>query len=358
MNKVITLLVALAFVLPIVTANDVSQGVGITMETEEFEPLIWLCDSRALTDDNVEQGRDGDVFSRNNNYAFEGEQILWEVLVMDKNGIEKISDVYVTVGTTQGEGNDIEANCRYNQLDATYDFDACNARIGEEILTEFNQDLMGWYTCTFTVESPSSMYGEHWVTIEVEDLEGQTATVDENEYWFFNPVIALSIEGDLDFGIVRPGTVSYSDTLLVGNDADDGSGVILDMFVTGTDFTDPMSSGAACPDTNELELTNFAYYAVSGAWDSTDDARSLLDITGENYVAITYGDHFHVGLYGDAEILQANEIFGMLGVTDNPFAANLLAPGAEMSLTFRLALPEPCVGDFSDGSIFFFGEAI
>ena len=40
------------------------------------------------------------------------------------------------------------------------------------------------------------------------------------------------------------------------------------------------------------------------------------------------------------------------------YTANLLAPGAEMSVTFKLALPLPCNGDFSDGHIYFWGEAI
>src|SRR3989344_9235236 len=132
-------------VLPAVLAVSVGGGVTPDIETEDFEPMVWLCDSRVVLDDNTEPGRacfetpcdseeydchDGlkriclweqDVSSyhlegiklieRLNNYAFEGEQIVWDVLVMDKNGIEKISDVFVTVGSTQGSGNDIEANC-------------------------------------------------------------------------------------------------------------------------------------------------------------------------------------------------------------------------------------------------------
>jgi hypothetical protein len=39
-------------------------------------------------------------------------------------------------------------------------------------------------------------------------------------------------------------------------------------------------------------------------------------------------------------------------------AGNTLTPGAEMALIFKLDMPEPCVGDFSEGSIYFWGEAI
>ena len=54
-----------------------------------------------------------------------------------------------------------------------------------------------WYT--FTVETPDSMYGKHWITLEIEDTQGLYNHVDEVEYWFLNPVIALSLEGDLVF---------------------------------------------------------------------------------------------------------------------------------------------------------------
>ena len=359
MNKILALVVALALVLPVVAATDVGQGVGITMETEQFQPLIWLCDSRVMTDDNVEQGRNltsgntvdnGSLMERNNNYAFEGEQITWDVLVMDKNGVEKINDVYVTVGTSQGTGNDIEANCR--EAGNHDDFASCNARIGEENVT-WNSKLMRMYTCTLTVESADSMYGEYWVTIEVEDISGLSNSVDENEYWYLNPVIALNIDGNLDFGTVRPGTTSYSDTLLVGNGADDGSGVLLDMFIAGTDFTDPSSSGAACPNTNQLSLKNFSYYVVNGQYSSKDvkTAYAARQPDTEGYLSIPYGDHFDASMYDKNEILPANKAGAY-------YLANLLTPGAEMALTFKLDLPEPCVGDFSDGHIYFFGEAV
>ena len=56
-------------------------------------------------------------------------------------------------------------------------------------------------------------------------------------------------------------------------------------------------------------------------------------------------------VYDEAEILQDQAV--------GPYyTANLLAPGAELALTFKLSLPEPCNGDFDTGSIYFWGEAI
>jgi hypothetical protein len=157
----------------------------------------------------------------------------------------------------------------------------------------------------------------------------------------------------------------------VENDADPGSGVMLDMFISGTDFYDPMSSGARCVITNRLKLGNnfvaagltsnenecdigfhdtddhFCYHATSGAYDTQNDPRR----DAEGYVPIVYGDTFSPDFYFDAEIIQD----GQMGVY---FMGNLLTPGAEMALTFKLGLPEPCIGDFTDGSLYFWGEAV
>jgi hypothetical protein len=355
------LVLSFAFVIvPAVSAASVGAGIGVDIQTEDFAPQVWMCDHRVVYDDNTEPGRitDGNdpLVERINNYAFEGEQISWKVLVMDKNGIDKVDDVYATVGDSQGEGNDIEANCKRlndwprNEADL---LDSCNARIGEEYLGTFDSDTMSYYECTLTVETPESMHGEYFITVEAEDLDGLYGTMDENEYWFLNPTIALNVDGDLAFDNVRPGTDSYSDTILVGNDAEDGSGVTLDMFISGTDFYDSSSSGAKCPTTNQLALTNFRYYATNGAYSTQNDAENGRVCDNEGYCGINYGIGFNDPnpFYNRNEILQAQQV--------GPYyVANTLAPGSEMALTFKLSLPEPCNGDFDTGSIYFWGEAI
>jgi len=116
MKKLLAILVALV-VLPMAFA--VSVGTGLTPEiiTEDFDPLVWQCGHRVVYDDATEPGRitdDGEpLWERINNYAFEGEQIEWLVLVMDKNGLEKIDDVFATIGDVQGAGNDIEVDCDF-----------------------------------------------------------------------------------------------------------------------------------------------------------------------------------------------------------------------------------------------------
>jgi hypothetical protein len=388
MKKIYSMLMMTLLVialLPMVIAVSFGDGITPDIVTEDFEPLVWHCGHRVAFDDFTEPGRYVDdedcttecatddeidpeeraecledcrekLLERKNNYAFEGEQISWLVLVMDKNGIEKIQDVYVTLGDVQGEENDIEVNCDYLGDIRKGIKDSCNARILEEELDEFDSEVMGYYMCTFTVEGADeitpaggSMYGEYWVTVEAVDIDGEYGIMAENEYWFFNPIVAVNIEGDLIFDDVRPGTSSYSETLLIGNDADPGSGVRLDMFITGTDFYDSSSSPAMCPYTNQLSLSAFRYYATHGAFSTTADPRS----DEEGYVGINYGIGFNdpTPFYDAAEIMQVFEVGPW-------YHANILTPGDEMAVTFRLDLPEPCNGDFDTGSIFFWGEAI
>ena len=336
-------------VMPIVLATDVGTGVGINVNTKQFTPKVWMCDNRVWTDDNVETQLGG--VQRSNNYAFEGESISWKVLVMDKNKIEQITDVIGTLGPTQGAGNDVEVECKRVDVQPSKDSPldlSCNARIDEEELKKFNPDTMAYYDCKLTVETSSSMHGEYFITVEAQDATGLSGTMNENEYLFLNPTIALSVDGDLSFEEVIPGTEAYSNTLLVGNDAEAGSGVQLVMFISGTDFYDPSSSGAACPTTNQLSLNQFKYYATNGAYKTSTVAGH----DDEGYLPILHGN----------KLDQASEIMGSKtfsqALATGASAGNVLTPASEMALTFKLTMPEPCVGDFSEGQIYFWGEAI
>jgi hypothetical protein len=338
---------------PGVFATDVKSGLGVTITTEQFVPQIWQCnDHRIVMDDGTEPGRISNdsqtLVERINNYAFEGEQVQWTVLAMDKNGIEKIGDVYVALD------DNIEANCKVTtDVDSSRIPADCNARILEENITRFDPTTMAYYTCTLTVETPDSMYGEHEVTVEATDLSGETGKMAEVENWFFNPTISLSVERDISFDNVRPGTSSYSDLVKVGNDADAGSGVLLDMFISGTDFYDSSSSGAKCPSTNQLSLNSFAYHATNGAYSSSNDLEVGRTCDAEGYCQINYGIGFNnPNPFNDKnEILQAHKV-------GSYYTANVLAPGSKIGLTFRLNLPEPCNGNFDKGQIYFWGEAV
>jgi len=356
-NLLVTFALAMVLVMPVIIATDVGQGIGITVNTQKFAPRVWMCDDRVLTDDNLQNGQNGlSLAERKHNYAFEGESIHWKILVMDKNKIEEVTEVVGTLGPSQGEGNDVEVECK--RIPDPYRGkinESCNAKIDQLNLTDFNPDVMAYYDCKLTVETPESMHGEYFLTVEAKDLSGLSGIMKENEYWFLNPTIALSIDGNIEFDDVMPGTDSYSQTLLVGNDAEAGSGVILNMFISGTDFYDPSSSGARCPTTNQLALTNFRYYATNGAFST----KGKVDSDAQGYVSIPYS----TDISGAKRIIRWNGAPRGASPSSSTVEqdwnnGNALAPGSEMAITFKLSMPEPCNGDFSEGQIYFWGEAI
>ena len=80
---------------------------------------------------------------------------------------------------------------------------------------------------------------------------------------------------------------------------------------------------------------------------------------------IVYSDEFTRDFYNDAEIIMEPVGKGTLEIGGCSVAGqecyhhgNTLSPGSEIALTFKLGLPEPCVGNFDSGDIFFWGEAI
>ena len=358
MNKILVIVaLAMVLVMPAVFAVDVGSGVGISVTTQKFAPKVWLCGDRIVADDQTENSQNGlSLSERKHNYAFEGENIHWTVLIMDKNKIEEVSEVVGTIGQSQGAGNDVEVECKRTSNSVDNPYNTCKATVGEDKITEFDSNVMALYDCTLTVETPASMHGEYFITVEAKDLTGLSGTMAENEYWFLNPTIALSVDGAIAFEDVMPGTEAYSNTLLVGNDAEAGSGVILDMFISGTDFYDPSSSGARCSDnTNKLGLSAFRYYVTNGAYSSV----GKLDTDGNGYTAIPYSTE----ISGAKRIVRWNsdtrgEAPSSSVVAGDWNKGNALSPGSEMAINFKLTMPEPCVGDFSEGQIYFWGEAI
>ena len=123
------------------------------------------------------------------------------------------------------------------------------------------------------------------------------------------------------------------------------------------------NAGALTDDKCSINLGNtesgdsLCYYASSGAYATDKDPRA----DAEGYVPIVYGDRFSRNFYNDAEIIAPSQAVGggllSIGGVDY-WAGNVLTPGSEIAMTFKLGLPEPCVGSFESGDIFFWGEAI
>src|SRR3989338_7831699 len=99
-------------ILPTVFAVGVGSGIGVVIGAGEEAPEVWIDPASRVTIEDP-AANVGTIVTRQNNYAFEGEQIRWEVAVKDQNGWEDVSEVYVTVGTTgqQAGDNDREVQC-------------------------------------------------------------------------------------------------------------------------------------------------------------------------------------------------------------------------------------------------------
>src|SRR3989344_4676035 len=372
MRKIVCIMLAaiLAMIMvPFVAADTPGSGIGInlTVDPSAISPYIWMNpDSRIMLRSGA--GGSGEAIQRVNNYAFEGEQIEWQVLAMDENGVETISDVSVYTGSSQGIGDNQEVTCDENTtwVDGD-DITLFNAMVDGTLLTAFDSDTMAVYQCILTVIP--SMYDEWWVMAQV-------------------------------------------------TDADFGSGVLLDMQISGEDFYDPTSSGAKCPVTNRLKLNNggtapsyenegvdiaadptlagrytsgdqsdcdspsdaayqdaadvgdaddlgiegidgftgvdpLCYFATNGAYSSANDADRRDD---EGYLGIAYATSDDDNRDPIITSTDAADIITYGGV--EYFAGNVLDVGSDLSVTFRVLIPEPCSGSFSEGSIWFWGEAI
>ncbi|MEK7765828.1 MAG: hypothetical protein AAB368_06280, partial [bacterium] len=288
----------------------------------------------------------GELIPRQGNYAFEGEQMVWDVVVWDENGIESVTHVDGVVGDVEDmtADDDVEVECIVNgRTDSPYDYTDARDQSGQPLL--FDAATMRWYTCTLTVETPESddFYGEKFLSIRVEDQDGLMSLMTESEFVFLNPVVAIDVtggpivfdDGDGD-GSVTPGNIAYSGAIIVHSAVDDDSSVELEMAISGTDFYDPISSHARCPDSNVLELTNFRYFATQADYDTNANAGT--DIEGYDSIPYETGD-----ISDRQPIIDLN---------------NVLDEGAEMTVHFKLSMPQPCVGHFTDGDIYFWGRAI
>jgi len=345
-------------------------------------PYLFSCGNKVFLDDQTEPGRTGEIFGggglgeklieRMYPSLFEGEVIIWDVLVMDLDGINDIilynndhgyhkDSVYATVGKDKGFGNQIEVNClrgddldEYVNYDLDYTPEDCNAKIGDHEIEKFDSEFMRFYRCFFTVETPDSMYGENWITVEAEDKLGNIGKVNEDIKYFLNPTIAISVSDSEDiFDDLEPGEISYSDSIYIENKADIGSGVLMDLFISGTDFYDTENESSFCPKEDKLSLDRFSYFAKNGDYDTKDLAGS--DNMG--YRSIEYGIGFSNPdpFYDTFELIPKGRMDSPL---DMYFNGNIIGPDDEVEIKLKLDIPEFCKGNFDSGNLYIWGEAI
>jgi len=257
--------------------------------------------------------------TREGNYIFENEKIFTRVFVRNPNGVSDTFDVSVTIGPSIGEGNDIESIC----VPIRNDEKNLNRR------TRFNPKTDMWYDCEFTAETADSMYGEYWITVEAESSTDVAIANNMNLLYFFNPIIAFSVDGEIEFENIRPGETYLSRAILLINDVDAGSNVPLEFFISGTNFYDSSSSGARCPTSNQLSLKQFKYMA-----EYNGSQTEFESIPYSKPYSSTFSINTVKPIMNDVSIL----------------------PGEEIDIVFELEYPEPCNGAFDKGKIYIWAK--
>ena len=350
-NKVVK--ISLLFIFIILAINFVCAIENTTIIK------VFKCGNTTYWDNHTEEGRilNHELFERKYKSLFEGEQIKWKVLVYDSNGIEMLEDdnprtgyaVYATLGDELKPGNNIEVNC----IPSTENIflESCNIREYRDEITDFNSSTMKYFNCIFTVETPESMYGQKWVTVEAKDMGGSKSIMNESERWFFNPVIGININDSVDFKKLIPGKNVYSNEISVASGSDIGSEVIMDMFISGTDFSSS-NENDSCPTKQTLPLDRFRYYSKNGNFDTSNLSNS----DSEGYRPILYGIGFNNPhpFYNNYEMIPKNND-PQLPVY---YLANQIGPDDNMKLKFKIDVPRECKGNFDSGNIYVWGEAI
>ena len=177
----------------------------------------------------------------------------------------------------------------------------------------------------------------------------------------FNPTAALEFDapmGGINFGTIEDGAIAISDSVYIRSITAPGepdSGLVLDMYISSdAQFNGAIGDTCGPSDLNYIPHTAFGYYATKGYSHSGENDNSFpgLGYTPlDNCVADTDG-------YTNMTVETASNVGNMCRIINSGKQDSLLTQGSEISLTFRLDVPTPCSGSFTDGGFYFVGEIV
>ena len=379
MKKLFSVLASLILVLsmlPVVFAEEAEIGEGADIDvTEDCVPPIIYTDPTARVWNPNDQtiytataygipipnvyGILGYSVPSRQNYAFTGETLTYIVAVYDEDGEEDIDEVTLLVDgdevgscaqLTEPIAPDAYINDHFN---IPYDVD------DEEYTFGVTDDLFNFYACTLIVQSGWTDQLEVSVRATDGDLDvcaGSATTVESawTDLINFNPELALALTGGpIEFGSVEPGSEAVSNTVYLENTAEEGSGVVMDMYIAADDyFTDPDTPTAICPTGNGIIYSNFRYYATKGSLNSGLN-NNVFPVLGETLPSCVADLDEFTPLPSDSGDIQ-----DMCHIINWFPGGSLLTQGSEMSLTFKLSVPDPCEGHFTDGQFRFVGRVV
>jgi len=290
------------------------------------------------------------LWTRLANYLFEGEVIYKQVIALHLDGVENIEDIYMTLSRDLNLPPNGKINSCILAEQPEEGLEIENVRIGEQYFYVFNPEIMALYDCYFIVEDRDLMYEEYWYGIEILDSNGLYNDLDENEYWFLNPIPILNVynEEELNFGNQLAGQTIYSDFITVKNNLSEnyGSGLSLNVKISGVDFIKGSINNCNI-------LNHISYYAENENYQNSYNTFSDIRADEEGYIPLSQEDSDVImGDWGDIpeDIILNGYVESLL----------LYDESSEMLIKFRIDIPEGCYGNFngniksSHQSFFFF----
>ncbi len=398
-NFIIFVPVCLALFSSLALADVVVGGAEVTAQPGNFDPQICVR-NRALIISPGNQFYNGGGFPailgadaptinvlnlRPGDYAFNGEQIGWLVVVRDPNGLLDIGHAYVKVD------EELEAVCNPAFLPEKCDglrptgntFKTVTVCHQEGCITiqvpiengDTDPDTDRAFHCLYTVE-PTDPDTDVTIKIGVKDASNQLTNSIYAERWRLNPSVSMDVRTSDGLPVtfepgVMPDQFAHSlNRLFIENTADK---VSLWVFIAMTDLFD--SNGPSkCPATNKIDVegssdpyTGVYYRARSGTLitaltgrpgDNPVEGWAHITNPNQNFEC-SYGSIKYQGMCAGARPLFDSS-FLEPGQPDplNGWANNVLVPTGQAEVDFKLFYPKPCIGTYDTGQILVFGKPI
>jgi len=400
MKKTLMILGALALVLSMMqfaSADGASGNMNISVNVTDnnqancIAPVIYMDHTARLWQPNdqtiytaseygTEVDRDSKGFYDGNgksiigyevplrqNYVFAGETLKYFIIVQDGNGAADINDLRLVLNITNQTSMLPQAGTEVGRCAEVPDFTDMDAFISDSgnPIGLYDSKTMKSYVCTLIVQSEASWNTVMDIGFRARDsgagCVGNAANVinmTQSDWINFNPSLSVGLSGGINFGSVSPGSTALSNTIYIRNNAEANSGVVMDMYIASSDyFTDPSNPTAICGDGNGIKYDNFGYYATKGSMNSglNDNSFSML---GE-FDGMAIGDSCVAELDEFTPMPSySGEISDMCRIINHDLQGSLLAQGSEMSMTFKLDVPQKCNGYFTNGQFYIVGRVV
>jgi len=356
------ILIALAFITALLAAagpcaavDNVTIGeIQVNVTPGDQDPRICIDSRDVIIGDGAPSHPGINIFDyRTSLYAFTGEQIEYIVVVRDPNGVDDIGFL----------------KARVNELDETLGTQVPFSRVSDrdcDGLGRLDPATDKAFRILITVEP--LWYDDTEVVLAAYNSNNERTDATHSENWFFNPAISLQVgtsDDDsihfepLPYGADTPAerTVHSVNKIKVKNVAEGGAN--LWMFVAGTNLYDPLGA-SLCPDTNYIFIESKDFNG-----DGTDElAHHLMQYRGWSGTNWQMGEGWNdLYIYNLEEPCNIATCYGGTPVPAGVFHGgtpldNILTNQGTLEIEFKLTYPMPCIGSFSQGTIYIFGKVI